>query len=119
MDYDSRKKIDAEVYERVVGDLSDHHLRGPKLDVRLGDVVVWLNRCEEIILRQAREQLAEALMSSIEKFASEWVVTCEAAEILGVSRIQVEQLIKEGQLKAERIGNSYFIERANVVEMKQ
>jgi len=116
MEDDSRDKINAEVYEHIIMDSTDPHVRGPKLDVRVGDVMVWLNRCESIIRKQAREQFSDALRSSVEKFATEWISTSEAAEILGVSRIRVNQLIKEGQLVAERVGNRYCIEKASVEE---
>ena len=47
---------------------------------------------------------------------SEWISTAEAAEILGVGRVRVVQLIKLGFIRAEKIGNRYNVDRASVEE---
>lgn len=47
---------------------------------------------------------------------TEWISTAEAAEILGVGRIRVTQLINAGQLRAEKVGNRYSVDRASVEE---
>ena len=48
--------------------------------------------------------------------ASEWISTAEAADILGVGRIRVTQLINAGQIRAEKVGNRYNVDRASVEE---
>ena len=47
---------------------------------------------------------------------TEWISTAEAADILGVGRIRVTQLINAGQLRAEKVGNRYSVDRASVEE---
>ena len=47
---------------------------------------------------------------------TEWISTAEAAEILGIGRIRVTQLINAGQLRAEKVGNRYSVDRASVEE---
>ena len=42
---------------------------------------------------------------------NENITTNEAAEVLGVSRQRVLQLIRDGRLKAEKFANVYMIQR--------
>jgi excisionase family DNA binding protein len=41
----------------------------------------------------------------------EYISTSEAATLLGVSRVSVFNRIKKGQIKAEKIGRNYIIEK--------
>lgn len=41
--------------------------------------------------------------------ANPWISTAQAAEILGVSRITVFKKIKQGLLRAHKVGRSYVI----------
>lgn len=114
MSEDSREKINAEIYEHVVSGPQDHHTQGPKLDVRLADVMHWLDRCENIIRQQVREHYADALKSSIEEYVAEWISVAEAAEILGVHRNRVLQLVNDGALVAHKVGQRWNISRQSV-----
>jgi excisionase family DNA binding protein len=46
------------------------------------------------------------------------ISTIEAAKILGVTRVRVQQLIEEKKLPAEKIGRDWFIEKADVEAIK-
>jgi excisionase family DNA binding protein len=43
-----------------------------------------------------------------------YITTNEAGDYLGVTRQRVLQLIQEGRLKAEKFGNVYMIQRADL-----
>ena len=45
---------------------------------------------------------------------SENITTNEAANVLGVTRQRVLQLIQDGRLKAEKFGNVYMIRRGDL-----
>lgn len=40
-----------------------------------------------------------------------YISTREAAEIMGISRIAVVKKIQKGQIKAEKVGRSYMVDR--------
>lgn len=40
-----------------------------------------------------------------------YISTREAAEIMGISRMAVVQKIQQGQIKAEKVGRSYMVDR--------
>ncbi len=46
------------------------------------------------------------------------ISTIKAAEILGVTRVRVQQLIEEGKLPAEKIGRDWFMEVSDVEAIK-
>jgi excisionase family DNA binding protein len=46
------------------------------------------------------------------KSDEEYISVSEAAEILGISRQRVLQLIEAGRLEARKVGNSYIIARS-------
>jgi len=45
-----------------------------------------------------------------------YVSTTEAAKILGVSRITVFNKIKEGKIKASKVGRNFVIQKRHVLE---
>ena len=47
----------------------------------------------------------------------EWMITKEAAEYLGVSRQTILRWIWSGQLPAHRLGNKYYLRRADLDKM--
>lgn len=44
----------------------------------------------------------------------DWVTTSEAAVILGITPVRVRQLIGTGQLRSEKKGRDYILDRAEV-----
>lgn len=48
-----------------------------------------------------------------------YITTNEAAGALGVTRQRVLQLIQDGRLKAEKFGNVYMIERADLLNIEE
>ncbi len=47
------------------------------------------------------------------------LTTVEAAEILGISRVRVFQLIKSGKLPAEKVGRDLFIKEKDLELVKE
>ena len=58
----------------------------------------------------------EQKQTFLEKLASMVEPVAEAAEMLGVSRQRVLQLIKRGDLEAVKIGKGYFISSVSLQE---
>lgn len=50
---------------------------------------------------------------------TENITTNEAANLLGVTRQRVLQLIQEGRLKAEKFGNVYMIRRGDLDHIEE
>lgn len=50
---------------------------------------------------------------------SNYITTNEAAGALGVTRQRVLQLIQDGRLKAEKFGNVYMIQRADLSKIEE
>jgi excisionase family DNA binding protein len=48
----------------------------------------------------------------------EYITTTEAADVLGVSRQRVLQLIQDGRLKAGKFANVYMIERGALAHIE-
>lgn len=48
-----------------------------------------------------------------------YITTNEAAAELGVTRQRVLQLIQDGRLKAEKFGNVYMIQRADLSNIEE
>jgi len=46
--------------------------------------------------------------------AKEYISTTQAAKILGISRIAVFNQIKEGKLRAQKVGRNYVIDRNDI-----
>ena len=72
-------------------------------------------RCS-LISTSAAKQYFEGIRESYVDDHTEWISTAEAAEILGVGRARVTQLIKLGFIRAEKVGNRYSVDRASVEE---
>lgn len=49
----------------------------------------------------------------------QYISTNEAAEVLGVTRQRVLQLIQDGRLKAERFANVYMIRRGDLEHIEE
>lgn len=47
---------------------------------------------------------------------SDYYTTTEAAKVLGVSRIAVFQKIKEGKIRAKKMGRNYLIPKEEILE---
>lgn len=45
---------------------------------------------------------------------NEFISTIEAAQILGVSRVTVFNMVKDGRLKAKKVGRNYIIRRRDL-----
>ena len=45
----------------------------------------------------------------------DWISVTDAAEILGLTRRRVHDIIKDGRLKPTRVGSVYLLLRADVV----
>jgi excisionase family DNA binding protein len=48
-----------------------------------------------------------------------WLTTKEAAEKVGLTYVRINQLIKSGELPAEKRGRDYFIREADVERLEQ
>ena len=48
----------------------------------------------------------------------QFLTTQELADILGISRIAVFKKIKNGQIKAKKIGRNYLIEKKDITSLK-
>ena len=58
---------------------------------------------------EQRQKYIQKLVSMIEPVS-------DAAEMLGVSRVRVHQLIKSGHLEAVKIGKQYFVDSLSLQE---
>jgi len=47
-----------------------------------------------------------------------WLTTKEAAEKVGLTYVRINQLIKSGELPAEKRGRDYFVREADVDRLK-
>lgn len=56
-------------------------------------------------------------MKAKDKEVDEYLTTSQLANILGISRIAVHKKIKNGEIKAEKIGNMYVIPKSHVSEI--
>jgi excisionase family DNA binding protein len=89
--------------EGVLGrDCPDHPMRPALPDAR-----DWIDA--EISL--ARNQSDDVLPESE---PTEWITTAETAKILGLTQRRVQQKIKAGELKAERFGRTYRLNRRDI-----
>ena len=109
MSGDTHEKVLADLHD-AIGKVVDHAFRCDPSETSAffwtpEDFDVFLDRQAEITRKECAEKWG---------IETKWISTGEAAEILGVSRIRVNQLIKEGQLVAERVGNRYSIDKASV-----
>ena len=48
----------------------------------------------------------------------QYISTTEAARILGISRVAVFRKVKNGQIKAQKIGRNFVIEKNQIVQDK-
>jgi excisionase family DNA binding protein len=53
----------------------------------------------------------------VPKAEDTFLSTSQAAAILGVSRQRVVQLVYQGRLKANKVGNMYIIRKADLAEV--
>lgn len=47
-----------------------------------------------------------------------WLTTKEAAERVGLTYVRINQLIKSGELPAEKRGRDYFVKESDVERLK-
>lgn len=61
--------------------------------------------------------LGASIVKKINMSTDKYLTVSQLAEILGVSRVAVHKKIKNGDIKAEKIGNMYVIPKSYVSEI--
>jgi excisionase family DNA binding protein len=65
-----------------------------------------------------RDKRIVRIILTVAKIEDTHVSTSEAAEILGVTRQRVLQVIQQGSLKATRLANVYLIKKSDLADVK-
>jgi len=65
-----------------------------------------------------RDKRIVRIILTVAKIEDTHVSTSEAAEILGVTRQRVLQLIQQGRLKATKLASVYLIKKSDLADVK-